>query len=42
MLIDTEILEIEEIVEILSSEEALKERITEAIEVINEGNEDQE
>ena len=39
MLIDLDILELEEIIEMLSNDEILKERINEAIEVINESNE---
>lgn len=36
MLIDLEILELEEIIDILNNEESLEERITEALEVIDE------
>lgn len=39
MLIDLEILEIDEIVEMLTNDEVLSDRINEAIEVINESNE---
>lgn len=39
MLIDLEILEIDEIVEMLTNDEVLVDRINEAIEVINESNE---
>lgn len=40
MLIDTEILELDEIIEMLRNEEALEDRIKEALEVIEEANED--
>lgn len=36
MLIDLEILELEEIIDILNNEDALEERINEALEVIDE------
>ena len=42
MLIDTEVLEFEEILEIIEDDKALKERIDEAIEVINENAENAE
>lgn len=39
MLIDLEILELEEILEMLMNEEFLKDRIVEAMEIINENDE---
>lgn len=39
MLIDLEILELDEILEMLINEEFLKERINEALEIINENDE---
>lgn len=42
MLIDTEVLDFEEILEIIVEENALRERIDEAIEVINENNNNEE
>ena len=39
MLIDTEVLEFDEILEIIENDQALRERIDEAIEVINENHE---